>query len=576
VSFIWNILAAYLKSAARRRRTYLLRTIFALSLYAWILFSVLWDYAAKSDMIPMLDPIRAFEYLGRQIIWEIAFGLGFAVLLLTPIFCAPVISLEREKKTLETLLTTPANSFMILFGKIISCLAMMFFIVLGIAPLLFMGLTFGGIDTTQITETLLFISSLVFLSAGLSIFVSAISRNSSSVATIIYSYLSIVAWALIAFFAVFFFALIRNGSHYWYSIGKLIIASNPVLLFFQIADLGMVVPPMKVCVGCFSANLLLMFAMMGIAAKMMRWMPGRVAVKLHKIRNSGWFLDGFYRKPQRKDYPVRPLSDSGNPVFWRDANESMFGRRSGIKSSIVIIFGPFLLLFFSILLVAPEFWKINKSFDADMLGAYGFHSYSTAIELIFIVFYTILISAGAFTKERAKATLENLLISGLSDYELVKGKLLAVWRKGIFLYLCPAFHVLFCYYIGIHTFSMTLFALFVMGTIILLTSLLGILASAIAQKTAQAMVWAIIFAIPMVLFPFLKPYQPDINKIAYFGLFIVPQNYIYSKSFASGFFINYYIIFSALSFLFTFLILLFLRKYCSRLLLRERMKGGFA
>ncbi len=90
--YIGTVMAKELNSVARRKRTFVLRVVLpAFVLFVIILFLVNIDveYAASTAM------------MGRVMFYTLAFMVMTAGFFLAPAYTAPLISSEREQKTLE-------------------------------------------------------------------------------------------------------------------------------------------------------------------------------------------------------------------------------------------------------------------------------------------------------------------------------------------------------------------------------------------------------------------------------------------------------------------------------------------
>jgi len=89
-----------------------------------------------------------------------------------------VIATERENRTLDLLLMTPAGPMRILFGKFLSRIAVLLFLIASSAPFLFAGIALGGIGTGEIWTGLYHVVGHGVLACGITFLFSATTRNS--------------------------------------------------------------------------------------------------------------------------------------------------------------------------------------------------------------------------------------------------------------------------------------------------------------------------------------------------------------------------------------------------------------
>lgn len=114
----------------------------------------------------------------------IAYTLFFMIYLLVPGIAGGSIAIERERKTLDILLTTHLSPWKIVLGKLESSLSMIFLIAFSTLPAVSLILIFGGVSVVDLLAlvVILVISGIFIGSIG--IFCSAMIRK-STVATIV-------------------------------------------------------------------------------------------------------------------------------------------------------------------------------------------------------------------------------------------------------------------------------------------------------------------------------------------------------------------------------------------------------
>ena len=74
------------------------------------------------------------------------------VMFLAPAFTAGAISLEREKQTIDMLITTPISSLAIVLGKLFSALTYVFLLIFASIPLTALVFVFGGVAPEDVVK----------------------------------------------------------------------------------------------------------------------------------------------------------------------------------------------------------------------------------------------------------------------------------------------------------------------------------------------------------------------------------------------------------------------------------------
>jgi ABC-type transport system involved in multi-copper enzyme maturation permease subunit len=126
------------------------------------------------------------------------------VLFLAPAFTTGAISLEREKQTLDLLVTTPISTFAIVVGKLVSALTFVFLLIVASIPLTSIVFVFGGAAPDDLVRAyvLLLVTAVGLGSVGL--FWSALMRRTQ--AATVATYFTVLAVTLGSTFLWVFFA----------------------------------------------------------------------------------------------------------------------------------------------------------------------------------------------------------------------------------------------------------------------------------------------------------------------------------------------------------------------------------
>lgn len=132
------------------------------------------------------------------------------VLFITPGLTAGSISSEREKQTLNMLLTTSQTSFQIIVGKLLSSIAFLVLMLVSSLPLYSIVFLYGGVSPKQLL-LLMFYSLLTTVAIGsLGVMFSTLIRK--TIISMIATYGSVLALLAVTGFLSIFFATLSQGS----------------------------------------------------------------------------------------------------------------------------------------------------------------------------------------------------------------------------------------------------------------------------------------------------------------------------------------------------------------------------
>jgi ABC-type transport system involved in multi-copper enzyme maturation permease subunit len=108
------------------------------------------------------------------------------VLVLAPAFTSGAISLEREKQTLEMLVTTPLSRLGMVVGKLLSALVYVFLLIVASIPLASLVFVFGGVGPEDLVRGYAFLFALAFGMGAIGLFISALVRRTQTATVLTY------------------------------------------------------------------------------------------------------------------------------------------------------------------------------------------------------------------------------------------------------------------------------------------------------------------------------------------------------------------------------------------------------
>ena len=190
-------------------------------------------------IIRYTDLIQIFKILGWiQLI---------LVCLTVPVLTASSIAGEREKQTLDIMLTTSVRPFDIVFGKLMGSICTVCLLVVSSIPILSMAFVFGGMDWNDIIYFILIIISISIFVGSIGIFFSSLVKKTPTAIVLTVLFLGILVIGTVLFFPIIqsiYETVTYNANTN--SVGKLDISSggilmicNPIILFYDFMEKSM-------------------------------------------------------------------------------------------------------------------------------------------------------------------------------------------------------------------------------------------------------------------------------------------------------------------------------------------------
>jgi ABC-type transport system involved in multi-copper enzyme maturation permease subunit len=149
--------------------------------------------------------------IGHGIFGGLLFLETLLVLVLAPAFTTGAISLEREKQTLDLLVTTPLSTLGMVIGKLFSALVYVFLLIIASIPLASLVFVFGAVGPDDLVRAYIFLFALAFGMGALGLFVSAVVKRTQT-ATVITFVLVLVLSIGTAAAHQFWQVALRSGS----------------------------------------------------------------------------------------------------------------------------------------------------------------------------------------------------------------------------------------------------------------------------------------------------------------------------------------------------------------------------
>ncbi|HUG48107.1 MAG TPA: ABC transporter permease [Candidatus Limnocylindria bacterium] len=115
--------------------------------------------------------------IGQAIFTAILVVQMSLTMLLAPALTSGAVSMEREKQTLELLITTPVSNLGLIVGKLVASLAYLFLLILASIPLMSLVFVFGGIAPEDVVRAYVLLFAAAFGLGSIGLFMSALLKR---------------------------------------------------------------------------------------------------------------------------------------------------------------------------------------------------------------------------------------------------------------------------------------------------------------------------------------------------------------------------------------------------------------
>ncbi|MCC7085457.1 MAG: ABC transporter permease subunit [Pirellulales bacterium] len=319
------------------------------------------------------------------------FFLGQYVIasLMAPSFAAGTITGEKERKTYEMLLASPLKPAAIVVGKLFSSLAHLAILILSSLPIVMLCLPLGGVSIYEVLAAYLALVLSVVTFGMISVACSSYFQRTA--ASLVVSYLLILPLSIV-------------GVLFW----RAFQGSGEVRLFLAITFApGMAA---AICIALFAATSHRLLHPPDVGSE------GNEVVDLDREATSTVGLviqrDQF---PDRLFAPAKRttlLADGANPVYDKEMRSEIFAQGT-LMLRLVIQVSMFLAI---PLMAVCLYW----------------HAAWSPIYIAYVVVFNMLVgpvfSAGSVTSERERQTLDLLLTTTISPWQILWGKLVSGLR----------------------------------------------------------------------------------------------------------------------------------------------------
>jgi len=405
-----------LRVASRRARGYALRCAYVLLLMMFV--AIVWIPAVDlrgAGAMSRSQMAEAAKTITLGIVWFQFFGAQLVAI----VMLSTAISDEVYGRTLCVLMTTPLSSRQVVLNKLLSRLLQILLLVATSLPLLAIVRVLGGIPWSYLILSLCVTAATVIFVGSVSMLFSSLCRRAYLV--VIASLLSVAAlFAIFPFVAmILLHDLIRETETL-----TMLSHVNPVLLLWRFTDSTMAPRPhvsvsASQIVSCCAFLLAAAVGMLLCSVRLVRSVALRRAmgeqVLLGRLRHKHFEDDAVARNPTSSRRDIRRVV--GPPMIWKELTCTL-SRRERCATGVV--------LGIECLLIVTCY-----TFPAVMgiMGYEGAHVAYLWVLLGLAVFFAVTAAATVIGSERESRAWPVLLMTPLTDGDILLGKFMGVLRR---------------------------------------------------------------------------------------------------------------------------------------------------
>ena len=454
----------------RMKRAFILLLVYQALLAAVVFFAWPQEKRLKANASEAKELVNMF-FLGQYVLCA----------LMAPSFAAATITGEKERKTYEMLLASPLKPSAISLGKLCASLTHLLLLVFASLPIVLLCLPLGGVDFREILAAYLGLLLSVVTFGMISIACSSYFQRTAS--ALVASYLLILPLALTA--VLFWSGLEGQGE---------------VRLLLTITALPAIAA--IICSALFVNTSARMLNPPDVGSE------GKDVIDLEQeaeevvglVIQRDQFPDKLFAPPKRDDL----MEDGANPIYDKEIHSEIFSQGTLMLRLVIQI-----SMFLAIPIMAPCLF-IFPDLAAFYIG--------------YVVIFNMLVgpvfSAGSVTSERERQTLDLLLTTTITPWQILWGKLIAGLRISSVLTLFLAWPLLLACVMVMYYWENVLGVLAYAGIILTTcatTAIIAMFCSVIFRKTSMSLMTSyiiimLLFCLPLPVTFFVKVFVDPANR----------------------------------------------------------------
>jgi len=462
------VLQRELVSNLRMNRTFVLLFVYV-GLLGLLVYAA-WPGEQRIDMTnsEQAKPLVNLLFLGQYMLMS----------MMAPAFAAGAITGEKERQSFEMLLASPLKPGKIVFGKFSASLFPLAELMLGSLPVVMLCLPLGGVQFFEVVAAYFAMIASVALFTMISLWCSSYFQRTS--ASLVVSYLLILPLAMLGVFT-------------WQALEQL----GEARLIVIIALIPVVCLSVATLLFADTCRRLLHAPDLGSEGKQAIDLETEAerAVGLYIKRDE--FPDRLFAPPKRTTF----LAEDANPIYDKEIRSEIFSQGTLMLRLVIMISMGLALPLMGILL-----------FLQQHLAAWYI-----AYVLLFNMLVGPVFSAGSVTSERERQTLDMLLTTLITPWQMMWGKLLSGLRVSSVLTAFLMWPVVLACLMPLDYWANlpTMLGFFVVVAIACLTtSMTALFCSTLFQKTSTSLlvtylVIVTLFLVPLAARLFVANFPPD-------------------------------------------------------------------
>lgn len=408
-----------------------------------------------------VDPTS--QQSGRQLIDLFFSGQYLLASLIAPSFAAGAITGEKERKTYEMLLASPLRPPAIVLGKLLASLTHVAALIFASLPIVMLCLPLGGVSLYEVLAA--YVGLILSVATFGMISVACSSYFKRTAASLVVSYLMILPLSII-------------GVVLWFSLAD---SQAWLRLMLTITLLPAVAATMCYLLFVNTSERLLHPPDVGSEGQEVVDLEQEAQEAIGLVINRDQFPDRLFAPSKRDDL----MEDGANPVYDKEVRSEIFSQGTLMLRVVIQV---------SMILAIPI-----------MACCLYIWSQFTPVYVAYVLLFNLLVgpvfSAGSMTSERERETLDLLLTTVISPWQIMWGKLVAGLRVSSVLTMFLVWPIVLAALL-VPFYWKNVWAVVAYLGIILLTCLstavIALFNSALFRKTAVSMITA--YAVIATLF----------------------------------------------------------------------------
>jgi ABC-type transport system involved in multi-copper enzyme maturation permease subunit len=404
--------------------------------------------------------------------------------MMAPSFAAGSITGEKERKTYEMLLASPLKPAAIVLGKLVASLTHLGVLIFASLPIVMLCLPLGGVSLYEVLAAYLGLILSVISFGMISVACSAYFQRTS--ASLVVSYLlilplailGVILWKNLADQGLFRLMLIMT-------VLPAVSAALVIALFFNTSALLLHPPDV------------------GSEGKEVVDLEQEAQQAVGLVIQRDQFPDRLFAPPKRDDL----MEDDDNPVYDKEIRSEIFSQGTLMLRLVIQVS---MLLAIPFMAVCLYIWPENAKWY-----------------ICYVVMFNMLVgpvfSAGSVTSERERETLDLLLTTIITPWQILWGKLIAGLRVSSVLTLFLVWPVLLaCVMVSVYWSNLLSVLAYLMIVLItcLTTAMIALFCSVLFKKTPQAMMTTymaiiVLFCAPLAVQYFAETFFPNHPAVQY-------------------------------------------------------------